>query len=159
MIKRLFALLMVLLIIAMFLVLLHPNAHAEGLVLYAAHKSGELNIRDGPDGHRIGYLEPGDAVEYLRQKGDWIQVKVGVEAGLGWVKAAYLTMDLGAAGTYRNTSGGRVRIRKSPGGKAVKWLDANATVEVLSVMPDHDDNLWGRTKSGYVQLCYLEATP
>lgn len=129
---------------------------ADALTLYAAHKEGDLNIREKPNGERIGYLLPGDSGEFVKQDGEWVFLAVGIEAGGGWVNAKYLTIDPGASGQYANTSGGRVRIRKTPGGKPAGWLETGKTVEVLSVLPDENGELWGRTQKGYISLKYLE---
>ena len=129
---------------------------ADALTLYAAHKEGDLNIRQSPNGKRVGYLSPGDRGEYIRQDGEWVLLALGIEDGKGWVNAQYLTVDPAAAGRYVNASGGRVRIRKTPGGKAAGWLGIGKTVEVLSVLPDENGELWGRTKKGYIALKYLE---
>ena len=138
------------------LLLLVQVAAADALTLYAAHDEGELNIRDKPYGERIGYLLPGDSGEYIRQDGEWVLLAVGVEAGEGWVSAKYLTADPDAAGQYVNGSGGRVRIRETPGGKAEGWLAAGKTAKVLAVLPDENGDLWGRTKTGYIAMKYLE---
>lgn len=133
------------------------TAHAEGMTLYAAHTEGTLNIRETPDGHRVGYLLPGDAVEYGgSQKGGWIYIKIGIETGGGWVKAEYLTIDPEGAGMYQNVSGGRVRIRKEPGGNTAGWLAGGEDINILSILPDEAGVLWGYSNSGYVQMKYLE---
>ena len=138
------------------LLVLTQAAKAEALTLYAAHKEGDLNIRSSPHGSRIGYLLPGDSAEFVKQDGEWIYVAVGIEAGGGWVNAQYLTADPDAAGSYLNNSGGRLRVRKTPGGNAVGWLEKGKTVEVLSVLPDQNGGQWGRTKNGYVAMKYLD---
>lgn len=125
---------------------------AEGVILYAAHTEGELNVRESPYGERVGYLLPGDRVEFVEQANEWVFVKVGIESGGGWVKAAYLTVDLTAAGIYRNDSGGRVRIRQEPNGETSGWLAAGKSTHVLSVLPDEFGKLWGRTNKGYIKL-------
>lgn len=121
-------------------------------VMYAAHTSGELNVRDaaGYDGQKIGYLMPGDAVGFVEHKHGWTLVTCGVEAGKGWVKTEYLTTDLDGAGEYVNTSGGRVRLRDAPDGKGIGWVKAGATVSVSGWVVDSDGREWGCTKSGYV---------
>ena len=131
-------------------------ATAEAMTLYAAHEEGDLNIRDKPYGDRIGYLLPGDSGEFVRQEGEWVFLALGIEAGGGWVSAKYLTADPEAAGQYVNASGGRVRIRETPGGKAAGWIKAGRTVEVLAVLPDENGDMWGRTKTGYIAMKYLE---
>jgi hypothetical protein len=133
------------------------TAAAEGVTLYAAHSEGTLNIRETPDGHRVGYLLPGDAVEYGgRQKDGWIYIKIGIEAGGGWVKAEFLTIDPEGAGMYCNTSGGRVRIRKEPGGDSAGWLAADGEIFIKSVLPDEAGELWGCSDKGYIRMQYLE---
>lgn len=132
-------------------------AHAEGTMLYAAHTEGSLNIRHKPDGHRVGYLLPGDAVEYGGQhKNGWIYVKIGIEDGGGWVKAEYLTVDPAGAGVYRNASGGRVRIRKAPGGDSAGWIASGEDIYILSILPDDAGVLWGCSDRGYIKMQYLE---
>lgn len=129
---------------------------AEALTLYAAHKEDELNVRQSPNGSRVGYLLPGDSGEYIRQDGEWVLLALGIEDGKGWVNAQYLTVDPAAAGQYTNASGGRVRIRKTPAGKASGWLESGKTVDVTAVLPDANGDLWGKTKKGYIAMKYLE---
>lgn len=147
--------LIICILLVMIWLILAFDASAEGLTLYAAHKEGELNIRESPYGERVGYLFPGDAVEYIEQKGEWVRVRVNIESGGGWVKADFLTVDAQASGMYRNASEGRVRIRKSPGGATECWLKAGGKIEVLSILPDEAGQLWGRTEKGYVQMKWL----
>ena len=145
-------------LLLMILVLLFTVSTASALTLYAAHEEGELNIREKPYGERIGYLLPGDSGEFIRQSGNWVLLKIGIEAGEGWVNAKYLTAFPEAAGTYANASGGRLRIRETPGGKTAGWLSAGKTVEVLAILPDEDGKLWGRTHKGYVAMEWLEVS-
>lgn len=139
-------------LLALIWLILACEAGAEGVTLYAAHSEGELNVRESPYGERVGYLLPGDQVEFVEQANGWVYVKVGIESGGGWVKAAYLTVDLTAAGIYRNESGGRVRIRQEPNGETSGWLAAGKSAHVLSVLPDEFGQLWGRTNKGYIKL-------
>lgn len=143
-------------ICALCVLLLAQAATADALTLYAAHKKDELNVRQSPNGKRVGYLLPGDSGEYIQQDGEWVLLALGIEDGKGWVKAQYLTIDPAAAGQYVNASGGRVRIRKTPGGKPAGWIETGKTVEIFSVLPDEIGDLWGRTEKGYVAMKYLE---
>lgn len=143
-------------ILTLCVLLLAHIATADALTLYAAHTDGELNVRQSPNGSRVGYLLPGDSGEYIRQDGEWVLLTLGIEAGRGWVNAQYLTIDPSAAGEYVNTSGGRVRIRKTPAGKAAGWLETGKTVAVTAVLPDENGELWGRAEKGYIAMKYLE---
>lgn len=131
---------------------------AEATTLYATHSDGELNIRREPNLHtyKVGYLEPGDAVEYRGQCGEWISVKLGIEEGGGWVHADYLSSDPQAAGLYMNCSNGRLRKRAVPGGRLIGWLQKDAAVQVYGILPDESGTLWARTADGYVQLQWLQ---
>ena len=154
--KRRFLIICVLLALIGLILVFDAKAETAPVTLYAAHKEGDLNIRDKPYGERVGYLLPGDSVEYVEQEGDWVRVKINIDSGGGWVKADYLTIDPAAAGLYTNISGGRVRLREMPGGRATGWLGTGKTVEVLAVLPDENGELWGRTEKGYVALKYFE---
>lgn len=147
--------LIVIILSVLLIVVAAIEVKAEGVILYAAHSEGELNVRESPYGERVGYLLPGDRVEFVEQAGGWVFVKVGIESGGGWVKATYLTVDLTAAGIYRNDSGGRVRIRQEPNGETSGWLAVGKEIKVHSVLPDESGELWGRTSKGYIKLDYL----
>lgn len=148
--------LIICILLVMIWLILAFDASAEGLTLYAAHEEGTLNIRESPYGERVGYLLPGDEAEFVKQADGWVFVKLGIESGGGWVKADYLTIDPEGAGQYLNASGGRVRIRKAPGGDTAGWLADGAKTNVLSILPDEGGELWGRTEKGYIQMKWLE---
>lgn len=130
-------------------------ALAEGTRLYAIHTEGDLNIREAPEGSRVGYLLPGDEVTLSGFRGEWIRVKCGIDAGGGYVHARYISSFPEAAGTYCNESNGSVNVRKAPGGRVVDRIRKGETAEVYSVFPDKNGELWGFIGTGYVSMEWL----
>lgn len=144
------------------LTLLPMQAAADGTTLYAAHASGELNIRDKPWGDRVGYLYPGDAVTYVKEENGWTQIECGIEEGGGWVKSEYLSeklvqVELNEPGSYTNTSGGRANLRKAPNGSRVRWIEAGEAVYIREWTADSSGEQWGYTGDGYVAGSCLTA--
>lgn len=95
-------------------------------------------------------FERGDAVTPTGQiHGEWIEV-YGGETGTVWCHMDYLS-ELANLCVYQNTSGGRVKIRKTPNGKHVNWLKNNAVVKIINVIGD-----WGQIEDvGWVCMQYL----
>lgn len=130
-------------------------AMAEETMVFAVHTEGDLNIRECPDGSRVGYMLPGDEAMLAGFCGEWIRVKCGIEAGGGYVHARYISFCPEAAGLYRNESGGSVNVRAEPGGKCLDRIRNGETVAVYSVFPDEKGALWGFTGNGYVSMQWL----
>jgi len=81
--------------------------------------------------------------------GNWIEV-YGGETGTVWCSADYLSETRDSA-KYVNTSGGRVRLRKTPEGKFVGWVQTNEQITVARIV-----NGWGYIKDkGWVDLQYF----
>lgn len=136
-----------------------PPALAEGgdpYVVTAA--TGTVNIRADPwlGAKVIGYLYPGDTVTVTDYRSGWLLAAAPIEAGQGWVSADYLTLAGTTTGTYRNDSGGRVRIRTEPGGDSAAWLPKGHTVEVRGWIAK-DGTQWAETAKGYIDGAYLSA--
>lgn len=124
---------------------------------------GTLNIRSNPwvGADVIGQLYPGDMVALISEGDGWSLVSASIEAGQGYVKSDYLTLaDTGdPLGTYRNTSGGRVRVRTEPDGERVRWLEDGDTVAVTR-WTDAGGQRWGYVGDGYVLgECLQEVQP
>lgn len=141
-----------------------PTALAEAGDEYTVNTAGDtLNIRDNPwvGADVIGRLWPGDTVTLISEDGGWSLVTASIEAGKGYVKSDYLTLATAdkPLGTYRNASGGRVRVRTEPGGDRVRWLEDGDTVEVTRWTDDGGER-WGYVGDGYVlESCLTEVTP
>ena len=129
------------------------DVYAENQLFVTA---SSLNGRAAPNKtSRIeAIFERGDQLEATgRVSGSWIEV-YGGETGTVWCSADYLSEAAGSR-MYTNTSGGRVRIRKSPDGSAIGWISAGKTVEVIRI-----SNGWGYIPStGWVKLCYFSSNP
>lgn len=135
------------------LFLLSLSSGYADTTLYACHSEGELKIRETPWGDKVGYLYPGDSVEFVEEKSGWTLIRCGIDAGGGWVKSEYLTTDTGGAGEYRNNGNGRVHIRKTPKitkKNHLKWLEVGGVVTVTRWLIDEEGNEWGFTGDGYV---------
>lgn len=141
-----------------------PTALAEAGNEYTVNTAGDtLNIRDNPwvGADVIGRLWPGDTVTLISEDGGWSLVTASIEAGRGYVKSDYLTLAKAdkPLSTYRNASGGRVRVRTEPGGERVRWLEDEDIVDV-SRWTDAGGERWGFVGDGYVLAsCLEEVTP
>ena len=97
-------------------------------------------------------LHRGDAVEVVNLEGGWAEI-VGGEAGTCWCCVDYLAdypPDQGAP-LYAVVTNGRVRVRQSPDGETVRYLQDSDTVEVRFVVDG-----WAYIGDGYVMTDYLE---
>jgi len=97
-------------------------------------------------------LYRGDAVEVVALDGGWAEIEGG-EAGTCWCCVDYLAdypPDQDAP-LYTVVANGRVRVRQSPDGKAVRYLQDGDAVEVRFVIDG-----WAYIGSGYVMADYLE---
>lgn len=135
------------------LVFFPPPVLAE--TMYAAvEPDSVLNVRFSPSGDIEGYYERGDAVEVLSVQGGWAAVDFG--GNTFYCSADYLSsrpVDEPAACTV--SASGRVRLRDSPGGSLVRWLEPGDSVAVLSWRTENGVE-WARTDAGYVMAAYLE---
>ncbi len=124
---------------------------------YTVTVSDYCNVREEPrkDAVDAGDLFAGDTVTGTAYQSGWVQVIASVEAGTGWVRADLLTLADYPVGRYTNTSGGRVRVRAEPDGKAIGWLAAGHTVDVERWV-DVDGVAWAYTTQGYVDGNWLE---
>lgn len=137
-------------LIAFLLIMGSPPAAAETLYVCVSDDS-YLNGRAKPSTRSevTMRLYNGDAVEAVAIHGEWVEV-VGGESGTSFCKAAYLN-SMKNPTFYTNTSGGRVRVRKSPGdGQGVGWISAGDMIKVTKVIMG-----WGCTNAGWVDLCYF----
>lgn len=137
------------------LVILIASAQADAL--YTITVSDYANVREQPrkDSADIGDLFAGDTVIGIGYQDGWVQVEASVEAGQGWVRADLVTLVDKPVGRYTNTSGGRVRIRKTPGGDHAHWLEARHSVNVIRWV-DVNGTAWAVTDRGYVDGAWLE---
>lgn len=129
-----------------------PPAWAEdGDAYTVTATTGVVNIRAHPwlGAEVLGTLYPGDTVTATDTREGWLLVSAPIEAGQGWVCADYLTLDGVPVGTYGNESGGRVRIRKSPGGDTAGWLPDHRDVQVIRWLAV-DGTRWAVTDAGYI---------
>jgi uncharacterized protein YgiM (DUF1202 family) len=151
---RMLVVLMVL-IAAVALWVIAPPALADAQ--YTVTVSDWCNVREKPrkDSIDTGNLYAGDTVTGISYQSGWVEVEASVEAGTGWVREDLLTLVDYPVGKYTNTSGGRVNIRKTPGGDHAHWLDAGHTVEVIRWVAV-DGSAWAYTKKGYIKSDCLE---
>jgi hypothetical protein len=94
-------------------------------------------------------LYNGDELEAVSFSNDWVEV-IGGESGTSWCKAIYLS-EIKEPLWFVNTSGGRVRARKTPvDGKGTGWVSSRDTIKVTKIVMG-----WGYTSIGWVDLSYF----
>lgn len=114
----------------------------------------ELNGRASPNKNaRVEcYFSRGEEVKTtgaISNDGKWVEI-IGGETGTVWCSIDYLSETNGSH-KYMNTSGGRVRIRKTPGGKSIAWVKTLDTVTISRIV-----NGWGYINNkGWVDLSYF----
>lgn len=142
-------------LIVVALVLMQGIALADAQ--YTVTVSDYCNVREQPgkDSADLGDLHAGETVAGIGYQAGWVQVSVALEVTSGWVREDMLTLVDCLVGKYTNTSDGRVRVRAEPDGKAVGWLKAGGTVDVIRWV-DVDGVAWAVTKRGYIDGKYLE---
>lgn len=146
------AFLLILAILLSALLLLGHPAVAE--TVYVSIREGTyLNGREHPStrSHITMRLFNGDALEIVSFDGEWVEVEGG-ESGTSFVKAEYLS-EVNSPVSYTNTSGGRVRVRRSPSNStAIDWIRSGETIAISKVIAG-----WGYTHGGWVDLSFFEA--
>lgn len=113
-------------------------------------RRGDLNGRERPDIHspKVARFPDGETISIYEIRGDWALTDGG-ETGTCWVHADYLTTE--DAGSYTVISNGRLRVRSTPDGDTVGWLQPGQSVDMLAIFGG-----WARTESGWVMAEYLE---
>lgn len=102
-----------------------------------------------------GKLHRDDVVEVDSVDKGWI--KFEYNGHIAYVKSKYFEEVDGA--TYVVVSNGRVRLRESPNGNRVGWVNSGEEYTVLSWSYGSDNKLWGKlqgTGGGYVSIDYLQ---
>ncbi len=150
-------------LVASLLVLCAARAEDSRIAYVAVEADSSLNVRDAPDGHRLGRLFRGDPVTVIGTDRDWSRVLAPIEDNEGWVRSCYLTDTPPGEDTepaaYVNASGGRARVRECPGGRLIRWLKAGAGVTVTSWTTDNDGQRWAYGGDGYISGdCLKEGT-
>lgn len=156
---RLFPFLIALVIVLAVLVAIKGSlAEEQPTQMYVAVSAGSwLNGRYAPDQHSSveARFQSGDTVDVYEVSGDWARV-AGGESGTVWCDIRYLsaTAPGGQPETCTVQADGRVRVRETPDGALVRWLNDGDTVTVQC----HIDG-WAYIGDGYVQDQYLEVNP
>lgn len=152
------ALVAALLLVCIALWVVAPPALADAQ--YTVTVSDWCNVREEPrkDSADAGDLYAGDTVTGIGYQSGWVQVDASVEAGTGWVREDLLTLTDYPIGKHTNNTGGRVRLRSEPDGKATGWLKAGGTVDVIRWV-DVDGAAWAYTNRGYIDGTCLEVEP
>lgn len=132
-----------------------PPAMADAL--YTVTVDDYVYVREQPTkaSSELGTINGGEQVTGTGYQDGWVQVAVAMELTEGWIRADLLTLTDYPVGRYTNTSGGRVRVRAEPDGKAVGWLKAGGTVDVIRWV-DVDGVVWAVTERGYIDGRYIE---
>ena len=116
-------------------------------------ESQYVNVRKQPrsDAGTWGRLHNGDTIEVEGVSGGWIEFSFGGRTA--YVSARYFELD--ESGWYTVEANGRVRLRDTPNGERVGWLEPGSTVHVNGWRYGSDDALWARCGSQYVAAEYL----
>lgn len=127
---------------------------AQPTQMYVMNVTSWLNGRVEPDkdsGIEARFLL-GDTVDVYEVSGQWARV-AGGECGYVWCSVDYLASAPPDAEpqTYTVRSNGRVRVRETPDGDLVRWLEDGDTVQVQSWFEG-----WAYIGDGYVDKQYLE---
>lgn len=134
---------------------LYEAVATEPTVMYVHVREGTfLNGRREPNKQSpvLVRLWRGDTVEVVAAKNDWVQI-TGGEAGTAWCYAACLRsypLDTDPI-LYTVASNGRVRVRKEPDGKTVRYVNNGDAVMVQFVIDG-----WAYIESGYIMTEFLE---
>ena len=121
---------------------------AQPTTMYVVNVTSWLNGREEPDKDSsvAARFTVGTDVDVYEVSGNWAKVKGG-ECGYVWCSVAYLSStppDAEPQG-YTVRSNGRVRVRETPNGDLVRWLEAGDTVQVQSWFDG-----WAYIGDGYV---------
>ena len=140
----------IIIFILLFLTIAINNAIAESTTLVVT--VDELNGRAEPTTKSSVEMRlyKDDEVTFVSYNDGWVEI-IGGETGTVFCKAEYLSEKDANLGTYKNTSGGRVHVRDSIGGKRIGSISANKNVEVSSIILN-----WGYIGNGWVDLQYFE---
>ena len=97
----------------------------------------------------------GDAVSVITIENGWAEI-IGGEAGTAWCCVDYLAdyPPDGDVRLYTVVANGRVRVRRTPDGDVVGYVQNGDTVEVRFVIDG-----WAYIGNGYVMADYLEEAP
>ena len=133
-------------------------AEEQPTQMYVTVSAGRwLNGRYQPDTHSSieARFQSGDTVDVYEVSGDWARV-AGGESGTVWCDIHYLsaTAPDEQPETCTVHADGRVRVRETPDGKLIRWLNNGDTVQVQCRIDG-----WAYIGDGYVQDQYLEANP
>ena len=109
-----------------------------------------VNLRMEPkkDSKSVGFLECGDSFETDgKTKGGFLHVFAPVEAGEGWIALGYIVREKPVFVGQRRTveSSGRVKARKTVGGKRRCWLQPGDEIMVYWAAD------WAVTDKGFVR--------
>ncbi|MDD3212105.1 MAG: hypothetical protein PHY64_00400 [Eubacteriales bacterium] len=131
-------------------------AETQATPMYVTVSAGSwLNGRAKPDAKSSieARFQRGDTVDVYEVEGSWARV-AGGEDGTVWCCIDYLSDT--APGTEPETctvtANGRVRVRKTPDGELVRWLQSGDSVQVQCRVDG-----WAYIGDGYVAEEYLEA--
>ena len=151
--------------ILLVLLILLGTANADGIRMYVLCKPGDyVNVRENPSTKSAvaGYLECGYEVETDgktkkdNQGREWTHLtEPMLECSDVWVCSMYLqdTKVTIQELTGKIHSKGRTAVRRSPGGKIIKWLRNGDDVSILAMSGE-----WALTTRGYVRSEYIEVS-
>ena len=119
--------------------------------MYCTVSSGYLNGRLTPGGVEHTRYFNGDTLEVVEIADGWAKVEGG-EAEYVYCAVSYLsTMPPGEPIQQFKVTGGRVRLRETPGGEFVRWIEKGKTVDGVIVFDG-----WVYTGQGWIDKEYLQ---
>ena len=129
---------------------------AQPTPMYVTGVKSWLNGRTNPDttSDVEARFQCGDEVAVYEVSGQWAKV-AGGESGYVWCSVDYLSSAPPESDplTYTVRSNGRVRVRETPDGDLVRWLEDGETVQVQCWFDG-----WAYIGDGYIQKKYLEVS-
>lgn len=113
-----------------------------------------VNIRERPNkrGTQVGYAECGDSFRTDgKKKSGFLHVYASVESGEGWISTGYIvwTEPVQVYEIRQIESNGRVKARKTIGGKRRCWLKNGDEIRVYWIAD------WAVTNKGFVKADYI----
>ncbi len=142
-------------ITALLAILICWVAAAKADTMRVSTSGGALNARFAPGGEVVATLADGESVDVQSISDGWAAINHGGDTL--YVSTDYLSAESRPTGDYKVTANGRVRVRKTPGGKVAGYKHDGDCVTVTRWATADDGTSWGCTGDGYIRAdCLVE---